>query len=29
MVNGQRIKIYVENTESVKDVVKAYYLDEV
>ncbi|KAK4729897.1 hypothetical protein R3W88_022885 [Solanum pinnatisectum] len=29
MVNGQRIKIYLGNTESVQEVVEAYYLDEV
>ena len=29
MVNGQRIKIYLGNTESVQEVVKAYHLDKV
>ncbi|KAK4733816.1 hypothetical protein R3W88_008077 [Solanum pinnatisectum] len=29
MVNGKRIKIYPGNTESVQEVVEAYYLDEV
>ncbi|KAK4733882.1 hypothetical protein R3W88_008143 [Solanum pinnatisectum] len=29
MVNGQRIKIYLGNAESVQEVVEAYYLDEV
>ncbi|KAK4733614.1 hypothetical protein R3W88_007875 [Solanum pinnatisectum] len=28
-VNGQRIKIYLGNTESVQEVVEAYFLDEV
>ncbi|KAK4731562.1 hypothetical protein R3W88_024550 [Solanum pinnatisectum] len=28
-VNGQRIKVYLGNTESVQEVVEAYYLDEV
>ncbi|WMV37628.1 hypothetical protein MTR67_031013 [Solanum verrucosum] len=28
MVNGQRIKIYLRNAESVQEVVETYYLDE-
>ncbi|WMV29791.1 hypothetical protein MTR67_023176 [Solanum verrucosum] len=29
MVNGQRIKIYLGNAESVQEVIEAYNLDEV
>ncbi|KAK4713355.1 hypothetical protein R3W88_019262 [Solanum pinnatisectum] len=29
IVNGQRIKIYLGNAESVQEVVEAYYLDKV
>ena len=29
MVNGQRIKIYLGNTETVREVIEAYNLDEV
>ena len=29
LVNGQRIKVYLGNAESVQEVVEAYYLDEV
>ena len=28
-VNGQRIKIYLGNVETVKEVIEAYHLDEV
>ncbi len=29
MVNGQRIKVYLGNVESVQEVVETYYLDKV